>query len=110
MGIHVCMHSCEQYHILSTMQGGRSPLYMASQEGHIEVVDILLTCGADPNLAWTVWGLLCSFCNLMCSVIQRKYWGKIFLRILMYQTILASVMVLQSSAVQSNHEDPHDVV
>ena len=55
------------------MQGGRSPLYMASQEGHIEVVDILLKCGADPNLAWTVWGLLCSFYNLMCSVIQRKY-------------------------------------
>lgn len=43
-------------HVSSIVQEGCSPLYMASQHGHTGVVDTLLKCGADPNLAWTVWG------------------------------------------------------
>lgn len=35
----------------STVQTGQSPLYMASSEGHTEVVDKLLKHGADPNMA-----------------------------------------------------------
>jgi len=37
------------------MQNGCTALYVASQDDHAEVVDILLLSGADPNLATTVW-------------------------------------------------------
>ena len=45
------------------MQNGCTALYVASQDDHAEVVDILLLSGADPNLATTVWqtGFLCMF-------------------------------------------------
>lgn len=36
------------------MQNGLSPLYVASENGNNEVVDILLHNGADPNLATKV--------------------------------------------------------
>ena len=36
-----------------TVQDGGSPLYVASQEGHSDVVDILLKAGADVHLATT---------------------------------------------------------
>ena len=36
-----------------TVQDGASPLYMASQEGHSDVVDILLEAGADVHQATT---------------------------------------------------------
>ena len=36
-----------------TLQDGVSPLYAASQEGHSDVVDILLKAGADLHLATT---------------------------------------------------------
>ena len=39
------------------VQNGLSPLYMASDKGHTEVVDILLKSGADPKLTTKVWGL-----------------------------------------------------
>ena len=35
------------------VQNGTSPLYVASQEGHSEVVDVLVKAGADVNQAWT---------------------------------------------------------
>ena len=34
-----------------TVQGGFSPLYAASQEGHTEIVDLLVRAGADVNQA-----------------------------------------------------------
>ena len=37
-----------------TIQDGLSPLYVASQEGHTDVVDILVKAGADVNQANTV--------------------------------------------------------
>jgi len=57
------VYACVDVHsiISSTVQNGATPLYSASQEGHTEVVDTLLKSGADPNLACTVWGLVCSF-------------------------------------------------
>ena len=36
-----------------TVQNGASPLYVASQEGHSDVVDILLKAGADVHQATT---------------------------------------------------------
>ena len=33
------------------VQDGATPLFMASQNGHTNVVDVLLRHGADPNLA-----------------------------------------------------------
>ena len=36
-----------------TVQIGASPLYVASQEGHSDVVDILLKAGADVHQATT---------------------------------------------------------
>ena len=56
-GVHVHVYMI----VSSTTQDGLSPLYVASQEGHTDIVDILLKHGADPNLACTVWGLVCSF-------------------------------------------------
>ena len=37
-----------------TVQDGFSPLYFASQEGHTDVVDILVKAGADVNQARTM--------------------------------------------------------
>ena len=34
-------------------QDGYSPVYVASENGHIEVVDLLLQAGADTHLAFT---------------------------------------------------------
>ena len=44
-----------------------SPLYVATQEGHTEVVGTLLRYGADPNLATKVLGLTCCFTSYMCT-------------------------------------------
>lgn len=46
--------------VLSSVQDGRSPLYVASEFGHTEVVDILLKNGACTNLATKVLRLVCS--------------------------------------------------
>ena len=37
-----------------TVQGGASPLYVASLGGHTDVVDILVKAGADVNQTETV--------------------------------------------------------
>ena len=39
--------------LLLCIQNGGSPLYAASQEGHTDVVDILLRKGADVNQTTT---------------------------------------------------------
>ena len=51
VGTCACVQSCT---VSTIMQDGLSPLYVASREGHSEVVDILLEGGANPNLACTV--------------------------------------------------------
>ena len=38
---------------VSTVQDSTSPLYIASQEGHTDVVDILIKAGADIHQATT---------------------------------------------------------
>ena len=53
---------------LVLLQSGASPLYIACQRGHIDVVDTLLKGGADPNLACTVWGLVCPSRPIMYNV------------------------------------------
>ena len=67
----VCVHVHTV--ISSTVQDGATPLYSASQGGHSEVVDILLKNGADPNLASTVWGLVCSFHHLHVYCVLISY-------------------------------------
>ena len=66
--VHMCgypyVHTCTcilNSIVLRTVQGGLSPLYVASEFGNTEVVDALLKSGANPNLATTVWGLVCSY-------------------------------------------------
>ena len=49
----------------SALQDGTTPLYMASQKGHVSIVDIFLRNGADPNLADTVSLLLIP---ILCSI------------------------------------------
>ena len=39
--------------VLLTPQGGFTPVYVASQEGHTEVVDVLVRAGADVHQATT---------------------------------------------------------
>ena len=52
-------HACQQTLEVNptsyslTVQNGGSPLYAASQEGHSDVVDILLKSGADVHQATT---------------------------------------------------------
>ena len=41
------------YLLLTHVQNGGSPLYAASQEGHTDVVDILIEAGADVHQART---------------------------------------------------------
>ena len=44
------MKMCCEYFVFSfTVQGGFSPLFAASQEGHTDVVDILVKAGADVS-------------------------------------------------------------
>ena len=52
----------------SLLQTGASPLYTASQEGHSDVVDVLLKNGADINQANNVettrgYFIVLSFCT-----------------------------------------------
>lgn len=61
--VHVCgpcghTYACVFIYVFTifsySLQDGLSPLYAASHEDHIEVVNILLKNGADPNLATKV--------------------------------------------------------
>ena len=44
----------------STAQNGVSPLFIASENGHTQIVELLLWEGAEPNLTDTVCGLVWS--------------------------------------------------
>ena len=48
------LDTCHSFTYTITIQDGASPLYAASQEGHTDVVDILVKAGADVNQATTV--------------------------------------------------------
>ena len=41
--------------IIPLTQTGETPLFVASEKGHSEVVNILIRNGADINLACNVW-------------------------------------------------------
>ena len=45
------IHYEYMHDLFIVFQNGATPLYMASQNGHTNVVDVLLRQGADPNLA-----------------------------------------------------------
>ena len=42
-------------YIIPLTQTGETPLFVASQEGHSDIVNILMRNGADINLARNVW-------------------------------------------------------
>ena len=50
---HMYMYMLTMY-LFTFLQDGVTPLFMASQDGHTSVVDVLLRHGADPNLPKTV--------------------------------------------------------
>ena len=66
-------HYLQTINIIS-IQGGYSPLYVASQEGHTDVVDILLMKGADVNQTTTTEVCatinLCVYPNMRCILFQ----------------------------------------
>ena len=51
----VIIHSSLHVIIIPLTQDGITPLYVASQNGHSDVVNILIRNGADINLAHNVW-------------------------------------------------------
>ena len=56
-----------------TVQDDVSPLYVASQEGHSDVVDILLEAGADVHQATTeVWYTV--VLELVSSFVHQPWW------------------------------------
>ena len=50
---HMYMYMLTMY-LFTFLQDSVTPLFMASQNGHKSVVDVLLRHGADPNLPKTV--------------------------------------------------------
>lgn len=50
---------CMYMNTTLSLQDGFSPLYVASEYGHKEIVDILLNNKADPNMATMVGSLVC---------------------------------------------------
>ena len=78
---HIVIIFNAHYNIYFTVQDGFSPLYVASQEGHTDVVDLLLKAGADvhqmakvlplympPTCTWgaVLFGLCVSLGHLWC--------------------------------------------
>ena len=56
-----------------TLQDGVSPLYIASQDGHSDVVDILLEAGADVHQAFTeVWYTV--VLEIVISFVHLPWW------------------------------------
>ena len=53
---HTVIHLYMYIHVIIPLtQDGGTPLYIASQNGHSDVVNILTRNGADVNLACDVW-------------------------------------------------------
>ena len=69
----VNLYVLNNYNILSsTAQDGISPLYIASQNGHTQTVELLLREGADPNLTDKVCGLVWSLYLLHVLLINPR--------------------------------------
>ena len=60
-----------------TAQGGYSPLYVASQNGHTEVVDVLLNSGADVHQANT------TVSHFLCEVVFYKVSKSLFCQVIL---------------------------
>ena len=53
------VHSSLQSHdIIPFTQDGATLLFIASQNGHSDIVNVLIRCGADVHLAWKVLYIL----------------------------------------------------
>ena len=82
--IHVLLISLTRFNYVSlsiffsfTAQDGISPLYVASQFGHTEVVDVLLNAGADVHQATTkVHNPQCMYVYYMSLCCVKKYCTK----------------------------------
>ena len=64
------MHTHTHTHTHNTLctQKGYSPLHIASQEGHDQVVEILLQAGATVDLQKKVENFYLLICNLCCGL------------------------------------------
>lgn len=51
--------------IVFAIQNGISPLYVASQEGHTDIVDLLLKAGADTHQAEMVLHATCIYIHVV---------------------------------------------
>ena len=65
---------CSSIAHISVIQDGATPLYVASQFGHTDVVDTLIRAGVSVNQACMVWRLLyyndCMWCELSFAVLR----------------------------------------
>ena len=66
------MFVCTPLILSLTGQDGISPLYVASQEGHTEIVDLLVRAGADVHQAAKVHNYICDTILVTNNYIQ--YW------------------------------------
>ena len=55
------------YFSLTVLQSGYSPLYVASEYGHTDIVDILVKAGADVHQACT------TVCDAISDVIRETF-------------------------------------
>ena len=66
---HVCIFKHTHTHTTMWKQDGHSPLYIASQEGHDRIVDLLLQAGATVDLQDKVENCFYLFiCHLWCAM------------------------------------------
>ena len=63
---------CSSIAHISVIQDGATPLYIASQHGHTDVVDTLIRAGVSVNQACMVWRLLyiVTACGVNCHLLQ----------------------------------------
>ena len=65
---------CSSIAHISVIQAGSTPLYIASQCGHTDVVDTLIRAGVSVNQACEVWRLLyiVTACAVNCHLLSSE--------------------------------------
>ena len=63
---------CSSIAHISVIQEGATPLYIASQKGHTDVVDYLIRAGASINLAARVWRLHYTMQCIQCTLYMMQ--------------------------------------
>ena len=58
----------EDMHLMSTLQNGKTALMLASQEGKVECMEMLLDKGADINMQTEVSGVIIHCVHAMQNI------------------------------------------